>query len=123
MRTGGSAANSKPACSPPFPQCDIIGIVDSTARDQSSNRSKHSSRGSARKSYTPRTGEPRVAYAVRFPETTYESLKSASVVTNTSVNALLAEAVEHYLGSARFRQRLTAARAAQEDAIRKLSGG
>lgn len=80
-------------------------------------------RRSAQKSYGARTSEPRVAYPVRFPETTYDSLKAASAVTNTSVNSLVAEAVEHYLGSAKFRQRLTAARTAQENAIRKLSGG
>ncbi len=90
---------------------DIINIVDDTRRDKPAKRSNAQS------------SEPRVAYPVRFPETTYDSLKAASAVTNTSVNRLVAEAVEHYLGSAKFRQRLTAARTAQEDAIRKLSGG
>jgi len=85
--------------------------VDDKRRDKPAKRSN------------ARSSEPRVAYPVRFPETTYDSLKAASAVTNTSVNRLVAEAVEHYLGSARFRQRLTAARTAQEDAIRKLSGG
>lgn len=78
---------------------------------------------SLKKSYRARTPEPRVAYPVRFPEATYDSLKAASAVTNTSVNSLVADAVEHYLGSAEFRRRLSAARTAQEDAIRKLSGG
>ncbi len=104
-------------------QGDIISIVDATAKEQPSKRSNARPGRSAQKSYSARTSEPRVAYPVRFPETTYDSLKAASAVTNTSVNRLVAEAVEHYLGSAKFRQRLTAARTAQEDAIRKLSGG
>jgi predicted DNA-binding protein len=90
---------------------DIINIVDDTRRDKPAKRSN------------ARSSEPRVAYPVRFPETTYDSLKAASAVTNTSVNRLVAEAVEHYLGSAKFHKRLSAARSAQEDAIRKLSGG
>lgn len=102
---------------------DIIDIVDDTQKDQPSKHSNDRPGRSAQKSSSARTSEPRVAYPVRFPETTYDSLKAASAVTNTSVNSLVAEAVEHYLGSAKFRQRLTAARTAQEDAIRKLSGG
>lgn len=97
--------------------------MDGTERHQPAKRSSARSKRSAQKSSSDRSSEPRVAYPVRFPETTYDSLKAASAVTNTSVNSLVAEAVEHYLGSAKFRQRLTAARTAQEDAIRKLSGG
>ncbi len=97
--------------------------MDATAKEQPSKRNNARPRRSAQKSYSARTSEPRVAYPVRFPETTYDSLKAASAVTNTSVNSLVAEAVEHYLGSAKFHKRLTAARSAQEDAIRKLSGG
>jgi predicted DNA-binding protein len=89
----------------------------------------------AGKAYSSR-GELRRQYMARLPESTYEALMQASEATGVSANALVSEAIDSYLASDRFRDRLVEARAAhhekssraseaarrQQEAIAKLSG-
>lgn len=75
---------------------------------------------SYRRSSTPSgTSQPSV---IRWDPPVYAALKEASLYSNTSMTVIANTAVANYLASPEVRTQIDTARAAQNDAIRKLSG-
>lgn len=66
---------------------------------------------------------PRTQIPARLATPTYNALASASSDLGQSMNSVLNRAVEFYVEQGGLRADLEKARARQDEAIRKLSGG
>lgn len=78
--------------------------------------------GYRRSSSSPRTDETVQPSQVRWEGEVYTALKSFAVASNTSMNAIVNEAVSHYLQQPEQQAKIAEALDKQADAIRKLGG-
>jgi hypothetical protein len=78
--------------------------------------------GYRRSSSSPRTDETVQPSQVRWEGPVYAALKSFASASNTSMNAIVNEAVTEYLQQPAQQKKLAEALDKQAEAIRKLSG-
>ena len=92
----------------------------SKAKDEKPKPRRKSSGASLRSSGN---STPRQSYLARFSQPTYDVLASASAASPFSMNTIIDNAVLHYVKSGELQRDIEQQSAAQQEAIRKLSGG